>query len=376
MTTDDETVQTRLRSALSIAPPDAYDRHPDQLPELQSYGITPEAVGQTAEDVDAGWLGNIYRYQFMSEYWFGKPGDDDASPVAPIEFRTIIYTVGPPDQQLTEYLRDVVNPRQKTVFDTGVYGDPPPGYVSSMAPFVEYAENVEGPDQVGLSDLTDAVLGVPMYETEFYGEYGDTRGLSKGYIDPFSIDTDPPDEEVWGLSYNPARDSYQVSPPGRTQARERTTALRGKDVYVNGRYIGSLAKDGRTWLKNEYDEGDGSTYVYRGRPMWSREGLVQATDATYSAIRDGGNLYKVQEDDDAILLVTAAGKPDDFRPTAPDDVPPVGDLRLDESEATTFDIRTDQDKAGALGRYSTPATRDITDGSTFTVIQQNQEIEK
>lgn len=377
--------QFTLDGTLGVDAENVYGENPNALgEELEVFGITPEAVGKTADSLDSQYLGNIYRYQFMSEYWFGDNKDDDNSPVAPIEFRTIIYTVGQPSQALMDHLREVVNPRQKTVFNTGIYSTPDPGYIEAMEPFVEYNENVEGPDQVGLTDLEDSVIGVPMFETEFYGEDGETRGLSKGYVNPFTIDQDVqdfglPGQETWNLSFNSSRGDYQVSPPGGP-GRARTSALNGKEVYINGKFIGTLAKDGRTWLKKEYARGDGHTYNYRGRTMWSREGLVSETQATYSALRDGGNLYKVNESDDAILLVTAAGKPDDFDPVDASRIEEsaVGrtvdyQMRLDDAEPTTFDIRTDRSVRGALGRYSTPAERTISEGSTFLVIDRQGE---
>lgn len=382
----DEERQQTLRDELTVDPAEAFGAEPNALgDELQVFGITPETVGRTADEIDASMAGNIYRYQYFTEYYYGDPpstSEEDGSPVAPVQFRTIIYTVGRPSDALTDHLRDVVNGRQKTLFDTGVYGDPDPGYLSAMEPFVDHNSNIEGPEQVGLTDVEGSLLGVPLFETEFYGEGGETRGLAKGTVNPFAVDEDVvdfglPGHEVWDLSWNESRGDYQVSPPGKSPSRERVKALRGKEVYVNGRFIGTLAKDGRTWLKKQYGADPGHTNQWRGRTYWSREGLVAETEATYSAIRDDGNLYKVNETDDAILLVTARGKPDDFDPIDPAEVgeTAVGrvvdyELRLDETEPTAFTVRSDESIRGALGKYDPPTERSIAERTTFEVIRE------
>lgn len=194
-------------------------------------------------------------------------------------------------------------------------------------------------------------VGVVQWSVELYNEvcdkgdpikYADLAGLASGTLNPWKIKTsqEPGKEEKpgpqikWNITYNESRDKYDIHPPAHTDARRRASKfLPGKDVYINDKFVGSLDEKPRAWLSVEYG-GDPKTHKYDGRVYWSREGLVQETPATYQAIRKGGNLYQVRETEDAVYLVTAAAKDDDYEEMDPDEVPL--DMEAQEGEEPTL----------------------------------------
>lgn len=324
----------------------------DLWDELAQFGLSPEWLGAQPHEVDAD---QFWRFQYDRVYFYVRKVRGD-SQIFPVEFRTVIHTVGEPTAALKDHIENVDNGRLRWLFDNS---PSQPGFMSGFN-FTYHADDFES-QEIDADDANN--LGIPQFEVAVWQE-GQRKGHSSGFFDPFAITEQVPfsdQQEVWGLSWNESRGSYQVSPEGRSQARERAKNIRGKEVHINGRKIGSMTQDGRAWLKKSYARGP----TYRGN--WSREAIVQNTAATYAAIRDGGNLYKVAEDDESVYLVTAALKPDDFDAADPDSIDAERtltglerDLTLGfDSEETVFNIR---DIGGMLSHlFNTPSLWDVSE---------------
>lgn len=356
-------------------PAEAFDEPLAEIDnELQRYGITPEVVGKAPDEVDASYLSNIYRYQFFCEYLYeaGNSREDGNTPVAPIQWRTSIYTIGHPSQALMDYLADTANGRQKTLFDTGAYED----YFTNWAPFEGgYNENVEGPERVG-PDEVQAALCVPFFEVEIYDEDRDLRGEARGYLDPFErieYETPPPPErERWRIGpYQSARDSYEFRPEGN--ARDRLRGLE-KIVSLDGHYIGTTYPSrGTVELINEYDNAD-QTHTHRttGLLRHSRQYFIDNDIFHPNAIKGGGYVWKVDETEDTISLRST--KPErDWDYTTPEEIDEratgeaVLELALDPEYPTRFEVRADNSIYGALGRYAPVVERFIETETEFEV---------
>lgn len=353
-------------------PADVYGEPPARLEnELERFGLTPEVVGKTPEEIDSRWLTNIYRYQFFSEYLYeaGNPADDDETEVAPIQWRTSIFTIGHPSQALIDFIADHIHGRQKTLFDTGIYQD----YFSNWMPFEDYHQNVEGPRRVGPNDV-EAALGVPFFELEIYDEDDNLRGEARGYADPFrleEVETDEPPQRVpWNIRYNPNRrgGTYEFAP---SQAEARRLAGFRKTVSLNGRYIGRLqkSKDRGVYLSKEYATKD-KTFAdqHNGMQMWSRQKFIDEDVFPYQAVMRGGKVWKIRETDDHIALV--ATKPDDdFTDPGEVDESATGtsvyELLLSPDVDTRFEVREDNKIYGALGKYNPPFEREIDEETEF-----------
>lgn len=357
------------------SPSDAYGTPPPDIAnELERYGITPEVVGHGPEDVDARWLTNIYRYQFFSEYLYeAGGGPDDYTEVAPIQFRTSIYTIGHPSQALMDYLADHAHGRQKTLFDTGVYDN----YFTNWAPFEDYNQNVEGPERVGPNEVK-AALGIPFFEVEIYDEDRKLRGEARGYLDPFTLveheTPPPPKQERWKIGHNEARGVYEFQPEGN--AKQRLIGLE-KIVSLDGHYIGTVYPSrGTVELPVRY-KNDSQTHTHRktGLLRHSRQFFLDNDIFHPNAIAKGGAVWKTDETEDTITLVST--KPSgDFQPMSPADVDEratgtaVSELALDPDQPTPFEVRADNkvhNQGGALGYYTPIAERDIATETAFLV---------
>lgn len=332
---------------------------------LGTWGLDEDWVGKQPEEVPGDR--EYYRFQFNKVFFFpvsdGARGDTE---IAPIEFRTHVDWVGGrPDPRLREYLREEANPRLRALFDTGRYQ--------------MWMTNFNFVKQSGYTELEEVAadevsnLGVPKWDVTVR-KNGRVQGEANGFLDPFRLareaetEGEAPAQEVWNITgVNTARDAYQIAPPGRSGARERAKEVRGKSVYLNGKYIGDVVKDGRVWLKLEYQGGQ----TYRGQ--WSREAIVGNTDATYSAIRDGGNAYKTRETPDEVYLVTAQARPDDFEAVDPSAVDPSDTgfitrerIQMDlDYEGTDFHVRTDQ--GPLLGKFTPPVYRRVEEKRAWNV---------
>lgn len=325
---------------------------------MSAYGIDPTNIGVNADHLSEQEKGALNRYQYDKVYVYPRRVGPNRTEYEPIEFRTYIVTVGQPSERLKDFIDNVANPRLRTLFNTGPYQ----GYMSGFQFVESVPANIEN-DSIAVDEANN--IGVPQFEV-LITKGGRVQGQSTGFFYPFETVTDEsspeePQQETWDI--NRQGDRYRIEPPGRTASRQRAERIRGKNVYVNDTLVGTMSKGGRAFLKNEYQN---ASQTYRGQH--SREYLVTNTAATYSALRDGGNLYKVRETAEGVYLVTAAAKPDDFDPTPATDVDPTAvgrTVSIDFADATTFDIR--EDSGAMMGRYDTPVQRDITELTDFMI---------
>lgn len=368
-----DTEQAALTDRYGIDPTEQYGAPLARLEnELDRWNLRPDAVGKTVEEVPAEWLGNLYRWQIMDEWWYYKrpPGEDETE-IAPIQFRIILLTVGTPPQELTDHLADVVQPRQRTLHSNAETNY----WIDGYGPFESRnGPSVEGPKHIGLNDLDDERhrLCVPIYETEIYDEDRNLENSSKGYVRPFdlveSVDEPAPQQVKWRVRYNPNRrgGTYELAPTG-TEA-QRLSGIK-KTVSLNGQYIGQLqAPRARgVYLADEYATADGTFKDQNtGMQMYSRQTFIDDGLFHPNALRKGGAVWKVRETEDHIALV--ATKPADWNPDevaidATGEV--VRRLQLTETTPTTFDIR-DDDISDA---YVPPTTREIERGTEFEIAQ-------
>jgi hypothetical protein len=261
---------------------------------------------------------------------------------------------------LKSFIDQQLNGRLRTLFNSGPYQ----GYMSGFN-FIDTVTNVED-DSIAADEANN--IGVPQFEV-LVTKGGRQQGQATGFAYPFEVqqttleEEGVPQNEVWSLAKQ--GDRYRIAPPGRTNSRQRAEAINGKSVYVNGALIGEMASGGRVWLRNEYQSDD---QTYRGQH--SRRWLINNTGATASALRDGGNLYKVRETNSRVELVTASDKPDDFDAADPETVSESAVVAetttietVEFAPETTFDIRTDS--GAMMGRYDPPEKRDISDETEF-----------
>lgn len=329
---------------------------------FSSFGLDPSYIGVDARSLDDADKERLRRYQFDRVYFYPRRSGPNQTEYEPVEFRTYIVTVGPPSERLKEFIRDTMNGRLRTLFNTGPYLD----YMSGFN-FVDFTTNIED-DAIAADEAGN--IGIPQFEV-LVTKNGVPTGQSTGFAYPFTLAETPveaddvPQQEVWGLSRQ--QDRYRVEPPGGTASRQRASAIRGKEVYVNGALVGTVAKGGRAFIRKEYQNPD---QVYRGQH--SRKWLIDNTAATASALRDGGNLYKVSETNGAVYLVTAANKPGEFSPTGSDAVDTDAVVATDTAietveiaDETRFDIRSDT--GPMLGKYDTPMQRDIDESTDYII---------
>lgn len=379
----DDSRQTTLSNRLAVSSEQAYGAPADEIAdELQRWNLAPESIGRTVEEIPAAWAGNVYRWHFMYELWYYTVASsaDRETDYAPIQFRTTLYTVGMPSENLTDHLREIVNPRQRTLYDTDEYE----GYISGFGPFSEITTNTEGPIPVGIDrdELKDNPLGVPVVEVEVYDDSMDLRAEARGLAYPFTLldhESPPaPQQERWDVTFNSARrkhGTYEFRPKGNA-----VTRLRGlhKTVSLNGRFIGHIYPSrGSVELANRYTsadrtQADSHGEYATGMQKWSRQAFIDADVFHPNAVRRGGVVWKVNETADHIALV--ATKPDDFEPTDPDEIDPgatgttVRELALDADEPTEFDIRQE---SGLFGRFGVPETREIAEDTDWTADRVN-----
>lgn len=263
-----------------------------------------------------------------------------------IQLRARVHTYGDLPPRLKEWLRASAH-RAAAMFDSSIettrYGPPTgavrgtqsgDGYLSGFnsvreAQYFKNEERSRVPDaetDIGVIDWS-----VEIYLDDSFDEAhlsGIAQGLSYPYRERVDHREGTPSQDVsgvkWDISFNSTKDggSYEVHPPGRSNARKRYQdgAGAGKTVYINGKPIGTLDTEGRAWLNPEYAGGDGHTSSGSWGTYWSREGLVAETEATYQALRKGGALYQTGETESAIYLSTSRARPDGWTESDPDDV--------------------------------------------------------
>lgn len=206
--------------------------------------------------------------------------------------------------------------------------------------------DAEGTDYAELSGIASGVANP--YQTVEHTE----EGREATHIPPFRWEIDHYPESRPGY--------YEIRPPARKAARERYRegAGAGKAVYINGEKIGELDNAGRVWLNKKYGRGDGKTWG----DSYSRYGLVEETEATYQALRDGGTLYMTGETETAVYLATSRAKPEEWTGIDPDSVPPNLTVRegrerrtvlllslTDPNDAVTVECRQDREVDKHLG---------------------------
>jgi hypothetical protein len=327
-----------LALARSDAPQPVIDR------ELDAWGFDDTWLGaQPSTVAEEGYT--YRRYQYDKLYFYVIALDEDESEVAPVEFRTYVNWVGDPPQALKDHIREVDNPRLRTLFDTGVYE----GWMTGFN-FAFYEAHTED-DRVAADEVNN--LGVPQWEVLVYDRNNDVVGHAGGFFDPFALFKEVPQAEQWRLTKNEARNSYEIRPQGA--ARQR---LRGKqkEVYLNGHFIGNTVPTrGTVWLSVDYSSADNTWKdTLTGQQMWSRAKYVDAGVA-YQALAEGGAVYKVHENETRINLV--AQRPPDWAPTPAEEVEPDEAVEMSLGETTEFDVR--HDTGPKLGKYSPPTVRSI-----------------
>lgn len=384
--------ERRSNPDLSVHPANYFGRDPSELKNADAFGIEP------APEKD------LYRVQYLYLMVFGsdrprieaseasdKDGfGDEASDYGGIQVRasTHLYLE---DGRVPIKLQRVIQRtahRGAFLFDSGiehpVYGGGGGewgggGYLSGFTPVENNSEYANWEiEPVGSAEGRPAGSqpGVIRWTTEIYLEvegtqYADLSGVAQGIGDPYQlVEHDvPPEEPVeaqqewWQFSenFNNARNAYQIAPPAYSAGRERGKKLRGKTVHINGLPIGEVDKEGRVWLKKEYQGGN----TYRGD--YSREGVLETTPATPQSLALGRKIAKVDESPGAVYLATASARPDDFDPVDPGEVEierevqpgsPGGRIYLlslpeDVEDPTRQECRQDEEKISHLG-YSDP----------------------
>jgi len=368
-------------------------------------GVTGRVLNTAASaGIDLEWLtqsplntqpdGDVWVYQYVEAYSKGSLGERygfrdprgkrpirDGSPSPEVQFKTGIYVVGEPTDEIEHRISDIDNSRLITLFDTDVYA----GYMSGFG-FSERDVYVQR-ERVSAREVEAKGygLGVPWFEVEAYDEDGNLSGLADGYFNPFSTVTkiidwergeDPPQQEVWKFGSRQKHESgdrYQISPPPKTPARERAKNATGKTAIINGFPVGSVLDGGRLRLKVEYRSPNRAKFT-------SRKQIIEGSGTPYQALSEGANLYKVRETDDQLIFSTKP--PEGFDAPDPEDISPdavgvetgtdeVTEILLDDDEPTEWVVETDKREdlppdgrtGRMLGLYDPIVTRDIERGT-------------
>lgn len=336
------------------------------LPDL---GVTRDLFTARASELDDST--GVLRWQYSTTYEWGKrdqsTGDTE---IGEIQFRTTIYTVTDPSDEVKNYLTNTTHHRLRALFETTRTYD---GYISGFNP-IRKTTNTENAEPVGQDEIPATGLGVPTYSVEIYDiDDGSLLGYSKGYSLDFGANeritttADAPNE-VWRMSdFNDSRGDYEIKPRAYSNARKRAKNAAGKVAYINGMPIGEITSRGTVWLKKQYVNPDQNQYR-------SRSYITSNTGTPYQALSPGSKLYKVNEDDGGVYFSTT--EPQGFDAVDPDDVDPDATGRTyreevlalrDDNEPTEFVITEDEAISWALGRYDAVTTRTIDRGTDFTL---------
>lgn len=321
--------------------------------DLDLFGARP---GELDDDV------GVLRYQYSTTFdYFTNRGSRGDTDIGQVQFRTTLYTLADPSDEVKEYIKGVNHLRLHALFDTGKYK----GYMTGFE-FIDRSENEEEGELVGRDEIPATGLGVPNFSCEVYDEDGQLVGHSTGYSMDFGVhqqDTitgdDAPEGEVWQVrSFNQSRGDYEVSPDARTPARERAKGAQGKTVYINGAPVGSVTSRGTVWLTKEHQRPGAATYR-------SRKWLTDNTSTPYQALSPGSQVYKVNETGDGLYFSTV--KPRDFDAVAAEQVDEDATqtieteavMDLDEDEPTTFVVTEDEADEWALGKRNLTQTVEV-----------------
>lgn len=326
--------------------------------ELSVWGFDADWLGKAPLEFDFGWGADktFWRYQYDVEYEFVTRVGNNEFEYNPVEFRTYIYTVGEPPESLKTHIRQEVNGQLQKLFNSGPYDDGKRGWFAGFN--LRDPAPREEDQEVAADDVNN--LGIPQFEV-LVKKSGSVQGEAGGFFDPFGIYEEAPEHEVWWVTENTERRSYELRPKD-TRSRKRL-AGKQKEVYLGGRFVGNTvpSRPGTLWLKKDYTTKDNTWKDSKtGQSMWSRRKLVDEAGIPAGGIRDEGKVYKVRETANAIFLVATQNQlPDDWSPVRGEQLPEdVADQAyLDLADCTTFNVR--EDTGPLMGRYETPITRDI-----------------
>ena len=346
--------------------------------------------------LDSDWMGRsptnlddtdreIWVYQYVTAYskgrlgerydWSANKGGRDSregSPSPSLQFKTGIYVLGEPTEELKHRIKSIDNGRLRTLFNTREYA----GYVDGFG-FTEKREYTQL-EEVSSRDVTSkgVSLGQPWFEVEAYDDDGNLQGFADGTFNPFTTESyieewetgdEIPDQEVWRVrtGLNRARNAggqWEIGPEQNTGASERTLTeqVRGKDVYIGPFKVGKVTSRGTTWLRREYDNGG---------PYVDKKTITSSSGIPPQALQKGAKLYKYEETEDAIRLSTSK-PPTGFDPLDADEISrdqtgiekhseEVTEILIDEDEPTQWVVETDQNDGRLLGLYNPVVVRDI-----------------
>lgn len=301
---------------LSVDPHTYFGGPVDECVNLSTWGLDPNRGGQ------------VYRHTYIFQVLY-KRGDDYGG----IQLRARMHTYDPENsfpRKLGAWVERVAH-RAAHIFDSTKVTPSYEGYLTGFSVFDSYSNWEHEP----VAGDPDTRLGVVDWSTEVYEDdsfdYADLSGIAQGTASPWRVDTKEeggqPGTSIPGTKWKmtgPQENGYDVHPQGRTAAKERYRkggAGAGKTIYINDLPVGSLDQKGRTWLTPEYQRGDPHTNSGSWGTYYSRAGLIDRTKATPQALSHDGALYQVDEDEEAVYLVTAREKPPGWSEVDPDQVP-------------------------------------------------------
>jgi len=331
-------------------------------------GLPIDLFGARPGELDDSTAVGRYQYSTVFQYFTRDPDTGDTE-IGDVQFRTTIYTLTDPSDDVKDYLKEINHLRLHTLFNSGDYD----GYMSGFE-FITREANEEDFTVVGKDELPATGLGVPNFSVEVYDEDGDIAGYSRGYSMDFGINKtqiqvgdDAPQRETWRVqSFNQSRGDYEIAPKARTPARERAQDASGKVAYVNGVPIGSITSRGSVWLTREHQSPARATYR-------SRNYITNNTGTPYQALSPGSKLYKVRETGDGLYFSTV--EPQDFDSISAEDVDPdatqifdtQSEMGFDEDEETIFVVVEDVADPWALGKRKNSQSIEIDYETSFRI---------
>lgn len=313
--------------------------------ERQYFGADLDRIDDYPIAIDPDDPRTAFRHSYVYQSLFPIHTQTDGSEFGGIQLRARCHTLAPEaPERLKKWLVEVAH-RAAFIFNSGIearrYGPQTntrgttdgDGYLDGFNS--KKHDSYHNTEQEAVAQL-DTQPGVIDWSVEVYTDdefdYADLSGIAQGVTSPYTVEErDVPGSPAvdvaptkWEITWNQSKDggSYDIHPKGDTNARKRyqTGAGQGKTVYVNGKPIGQLDKEGRTWLAPEYAGSNPNTASGSWGTYYSREGLVDETDATYQSLRKRGRLYQTGETGEAVYLATARAKPEGWTEADPDDV--------------------------------------------------------
>lgn len=325
-----------------------------------SLGLPVDLFGARPGEIDDDTAVGRYQYSTVYQFFTRDPATGDTE-VGNVQFRTTLYTLTPPGDDVKEYIKTVNHLRLHTLFDSGVYE----GYMTGFD-FASKESNESDFQVVGKDEIPATGLGVPNFSCEVYDEDDELVGHARGYSMDFGVQqnqvqtgADAPQQEQWTVSsFNQARGDYEVAPEPRTEARQRAKNASGKVAYINGIPIGTITSRGTVWMTKEHERPGAATYR-------SRKYITNNTSTPYQALSPGSNLYKVRETTDGLYFSTV--EPSDFDAIdassvdadATQNIDTESVMALDEDEETIFVVVEDVSDQWALGKYTNSTTVEI-----------------